>query len=147
MSVGSIVSRPEGTAYDNQLADWTRVVRRFRRLFNALNYVGRRGADSTDWADNQRRRACSTGLSGLHGRKPSPCQGEGRGFESRRPLQTKALVDTFRESARAFDVVVFDGIVKQSTNLAEPTAGVLIRDDAMTADATRASVAGGVYAR
>ena len=22
-----------------------------RRLFNTLNYVGRRGADSTDWAD------------------------------------------------------------------------------------------------
>jgi hypothetical protein len=22
-----------------------------RRLFNALNYVGRRGADSTDWVD------------------------------------------------------------------------------------------------
>jgi hypothetical protein len=26
-------------------------VRRFRRLFNALNYLDRRGGDSTDWAD------------------------------------------------------------------------------------------------
>ena len=35
-----IASRDEGTAYDdNHLPDRTRVVRRFRRLFNALNYV------------------------------------------------------------------------------------------------------------
>jgi hypothetical protein len=29
----------------------TAVVRRFRRLFNPLKYVGRRGADSAEWAD------------------------------------------------------------------------------------------------
>jgi hypothetical protein len=27
------------------------VSRRLRRLFNALNYLDRRGEDSTDWAD------------------------------------------------------------------------------------------------
>ena len=42
---------PEGTACDNRMPDRARVVRRFRRLFNALNYLGRRGGDSTDWAD------------------------------------------------------------------------------------------------
>jgi hypothetical protein len=46
-----IFSRHEGTAYDDDVLDRSRVVRRFRRLFNALNYFGRRGADSTDWAD------------------------------------------------------------------------------------------------
>jgi hypothetical protein len=43
-----IASRYDGTAYDEDVLDRSRVVRRFRRLFNALNYLGRRGADSTD---------------------------------------------------------------------------------------------------
>jgi hypothetical protein len=32
-----------------------------RRLFNALNYVGRRGADSTDWADEPMDRSLLNG--------------------------------------------------------------------------------------
>ena len=45
-----IASRHEGTTYDDVL-DRPGVIRRFRRLFNVLTNVGRRGADSTDWAD------------------------------------------------------------------------------------------------
>ena len=40
---------PNSSVYDgHQIAIATH---QFRRLFNALNYVGRRGGDSTDWAD------------------------------------------------------------------------------------------------
>jgi hypothetical protein len=44
--------------------------------------------------------------------------------------------------ARAFDIAGFDGTVKQSTNVAEPAEGLLIRYDAATADATSASAGG-----
>ena len=45
-----IASRYDGSAYVDVL-DRSRVVRRLRRLFNALNYLGRRGGDSAGWAD------------------------------------------------------------------------------------------------
>jgi hypothetical protein len=46
-----IASRYDGTAHDDDVLDRSRVVRRFRRFLNALNYVDRRGAVSKDWAD------------------------------------------------------------------------------------------------
>ena len=41
----------------------------------------------------------------------------------------------------------FNEIVKQSTNLEEPTRGRLIRDDAVTADVTAASIDGGLRSK
>ena len=38
---------------------------------------------------------------GLDGREPQPCQGEGRGFESRRPLAVKHLISGHFEDAWA----------------------------------------------
>jgi hypothetical protein len=43
--------RDQRTTHVDVEFDRSGVVRRVRRLFNALNYVDRRGADSTDWAD------------------------------------------------------------------------------------------------
>ncbi len=43
--------------------------------------------DAMDWVDEIPGSSHFTGLAGRTGQTPSPCQGEGRGFESRRPLQ------------------------------------------------------------
>ena len=44
-------------------------------------------ADSAVWADEGTGRGCSTDCSGFGGLDTSPCQGEVRGFESRRPFR------------------------------------------------------------
>ena len=56
-------------------------------LFNALNHRSRKRADSAESAEKPTEK---TLLSGTKRRKPTDvtaCQGEGRGFESRLPLQ------------------------------------------------------------
>ena len=78
------------------------------------------------------------GLSGLHRRIASPCQGEGRGFESRRPLHTKALVKpTFLGRPGLSTFGPFDGIVNQSTKTVYEDRGAgsvsLSRDDPLMA--------------
>src|SRR5436190_1804633 len=46
------------------------------------------GADSADWADEGTGERLLNGVSGLSAADASPCEGEGRGFESRRPLES-----------------------------------------------------------
>ena len=68
----------------------SRASRRFdcAASFGSARYTN--WADWTDWADESADRRPRQGTGRLGGGFPSPCQGEGRGFESRRPLQRKS---------------------------------------------------------
>ena len=61
-------------------------------------------AVSSGWSGLQRERQAGdqdwSGSGGLQRGLQSPCQGEGRGFESRRPLQIKVLVNRVKRAAR-----------------------------------------------
>src|SRR3954452_23536776 len=46
----------------------------------------------------------TSGLDGLGGREPQPCQGEGRGFESRRPLHIRPAQRTFSDGREPFTI-------------------------------------------